>query len=292
MQSTMDISRDIAYLFAANDSASYPFTQIAKHIRAVNDILQGRAERTVDNLLDEVRQKAGGHDAGRIERITQEIKDFQAQRALLVQPYSIITKANEKIDLGSAEDGTQPVITQELYDKAALIGFPRDFFRRAYFQNVTIYCLPDYSCLKHSVFANCDFSVCRIREAIFDGSCFFSTRFHSCDIAHATFRDTVLAHTHFHDCTMQDVSFQQARLRLCNSLDCTMGSINYQGATLDGCSFGRVQAYDIRNIHRAKITMGGATNEECELNRKAIYAALRPEGKERQPMPHKARGVR
>lgn len=71
-----------------------------------------------------------------------------------------------------------------------------------------------------------------------------------------------------------------------------MGSVNYQGATLDGCTYGRVQAYDIRNLHRATITMGGATNEEVEHNRKAIYAALRPESKERQPMPHQRRGMR
>ena len=263
-----------------------------KHICAVNDILQGRAERTIADLVDELRQKGGESEAGNVNRIEQEIKDYQAQRALLIRPYSGVAVAMEEVGLGSIEDDPQPVITQEIYDKAARLGFPADFFRRAYFQDVTIYCLPDYICLHHSVFANCDFAVCRIREAVFDGDCFFSSRFHSCDIAHATFRDATLAHTHFHDCSLQDVSFQQARLRSCNTIDCTMGSVNYQGATLDGCTYGRVQAYDIRNLHTATITMGGATEKEIENNRKAIYAALRPESLERQPMPHKRREMR
>ena len=226
--------------------------------------------------MDELRQKGGESEAGNVNRIEQEIKDYQAQRALLIRPYSGVAVAMEEVGLGSIEDDPQPVITQEIYDKAARLGFPADFFRRAYFQDVTIYCLPDYICLHHSVFANCDFVVC----------------FHSCDIAHATFRDATLAHTHFHDCSLQDVSFQQARLRSCNTIDCTMGSVNYQGATLDGCTYGRVQAYDIRNLHTATITMGGATEKEIENNRKAIYAALRPEIKERQPMPHKKRETR
>ena len=71
-----------------------------------------------------------------------------------------------------------------------------------------------------------------------------------------------------------------------------MASVNYGRATLDGCHFDRVQAYDIRNLHTATITMGGATDEEVEYNRKAIYAALRPESKERQPLPHKKRETR
>ena len=292
MRSTTEISREIAHILSACDSTNYPFSQLPKHICAINDILQKRSDRTIDELLDELKQKGDESDAEKINGIEQEIKDYQSQCALLIRPYSGVAVTMEEVGLGSIEDETQPIITQEIYDKAARLGFPADFFRRAYFQNVTIYCLPDYVCLHHSVFANCDFAVCRIREAVFDGDCFFSSRFHGCDIAHATFRDATLAHTHFHDCSMQDASFQQARLRSCNTIDCTMGSVNYQGATLDGCTYGRVQAYDIRNLHRATITMGGATNEEVERNRKAIYAALRPESKERQPMPHKKRETR
>ena len=53
-----------------------------------------------------------------------------------------------------------------------------------------------------------------------------------------------------------------------------LDSINYLTAMLDGCSFGRVTASDVRNLDTATITQGGAGQEECRRNRDAIFQAL------------------
>ena len=50
-------------------------------------------------------------------------------------------------------------------------------------------------------------------------------------------------------------------MKSCNTIDCTLDSINYLTATLDGCSFGRVTASDVRNLDTATITQGGAVLE-------------------------------
>ena len=157
---------------------------------------------------------------------------------------------------------------------------------------MTLYCLPDHADLNFSRFDTCTFAVCRIREATFDGASLYSCEFHSCAMQYVTFFQATLATTHFKDSELENVSFQKARLISCNTTDCTMLSIGFNGATLDGCSYDRVQAFNTSGLHTATITMGGATDEEVEYNRKAIYAALRPESKERQPLPHKKRETR
>ena len=262
------------------------------HIQTVNDILQGRTERTVDDLLSEVRRKGGDAGAGRIARIEREIKDFQSQRALMTLPLTGPASTGEQIDLGSLEAGTKPVITQEIYDKAVRLGFPHDFFRQSYFENVTFYCIPDRTDFNFSYFSNCSFAVCRIREATFDGASIYSSEFHSCSMQYATFFKATLSYTHFHDSTLQNVSFQDAHMKSCNTVDCRLEKVGFLNTTLDGCSYGRITAQSIRNLHTATITQGGATHEEVMHNREAIYAALRPGGRERQPTPHRKRETR
>ena len=157
---------------------------------------------------------------------------------------------------------------------------------------MTFYCLPDHADLNFSRFSDCTFAVCRIREALFDGTSLYGCEFHNCVMKYVTFFQATLANTHFYDCAMENVSFQKARLKSCNTLDSTMLSVDFLHTTLDGCSYNRVQSFLTEGLHTATITQGGATDEEIAYNRKAIYAALRPEGKERQPMPHRARGMR
>ena len=263
----------------------YPPGNTAKAIGALNDILQGQSEHTVDELLTGMDTICGGwpdYDGDRT-MLRQRITDFQAQKELLSQPYakSSSQQYHYKIFDPSAERPLK-IVDQRLYDRAFKDGFPIDFFRQSYFDHVKFYCLPDKTDYSFSYFNNCTFAVCRIRKAIFDGTTFSSSEFHSCAMQYVTFFQASIAHTHFHDSTLQNVSFQKARLKSCNIIDCEMGDINFLHTTLDGCSFGRVNAHGISNLHTATITPGGATNEEVEQNRKAIFSALRP-GKEKQP---------
>ena len=53
VRSTREIAKSIAYYLEMSDPVNYPPSDRAKTVRAVNDILQGRSDRTVDSLLAE-----------------------------------------------------------------------------------------------------------------------------------------------------------------------------------------------------------------------------------------------
>ena len=247
----------------------------------------------MDAFLTGLRNTGGEDYAQRVEEISGDIQAFLTQKALLSQPY---TKSSSKqykyrsFDLNP--ERPLKIVNQRLYDQAAKAGFPPNFFRETYFDGVTFYCIPDHTDFNFSYFSNCSFSVCRIREATFDGVSIFSSQFHSCAMQYATFYKASIAHTHFHDSTLRNVSFQEARLKSCNTVDCELDGVGFLNATLDGCFFGRVAAHGIRNLHTATITQGGATDKEVKYNREAILAALRPQQGERREAPAKKRGGR
>ena len=265
----------------------------AKTVRTINDILQGRTERTVAAFLTGLRNTGGDEYAQRVEEIAGEIQAFLTQKALLSRPY---TKHSSKqyqyrfFDFNPKRP--LKIVNQRLYDSAAKAGFPTNFFRETYFDGVTLYCVPDHTDFNFSHFSNCTFAVCRIREAVFDGATLSSSEFHSCVMQYATFFNASIVHTHFHDSTLKNVSFQKARLKSCNTVDCELDGVGFLNATLDGCFFGRVAAQGIRGLHTATITQGGAGDEEVKHNRESIFAALRPEQGERREHPAKGRGIR
>lgn len=265
----------------------------AQTVRTINDVLQERSERTIASLLDEVKSKLGESGADASAEIAADVKDFLLQQSTLNRSYAKSSNKEYQYKIFDP-DAERPlkIVNQQLFDRAAKAGFPSGFFRESYFDGVTFYCLPDYATFRHSRFNNCTFAVCRVMHATLEEVSIYSSEFHSCPLENVSFYKSTLANTHFYDCGLQDVSFHDARLKSCNTMDCTMGGVDYFNATLDGCSFGRVDAYAIRNLHTATITMGGATDEEVNHNRMAVYAALRPESRDRQPLPHKKRGTR
>lgn len=262
-------------------------------VRTVNDILQGRTDRTVDAFLTGLRNTGGEDYAQRVEGINRDIRAFLAQKALLSQPYA---KSSDKQFhyRTSTLDPERPlkIVNQRIYDSAARAGFPPGFFRETYFDRVTFYCVPDHTDFNSSHFSNCTFSVCRIREAVFDGTSFHGSEFHNCAMQYVTFFKASIAHTHFHDSSLQNVSFQVARMKSCNVVDCGLDGVGFLNATLDGCFFGRVSARNIRNLNTVTITQGGATKEEADRNRDSILTALLPWRVEQRGVPEKKRGGR
>ncbi len=265
----------------------------AQTVRTINDILQGRTERTVDAFLIGLRNTGGEDYAQRVEEISREIQAFLTQKELLTQPYTKSSSKQYKYRSYDPPIGRKlKIVNQRLYDCAAKAGFPPNFFRETYFDQVTFYCIPDHTDFNFSYFSNCTFAVCRIREATFDGATLSSSEFHSCVMQYATFFNASIDHTHFHDSTLRNVSFQEARLKSCNTVDCELDGVGFLNATLDGCFFGRVAARSIRGLHTATITQGGATDSEVKRNRESIFAALRPEQGLRLEFPAKRRGGR
>lgn len=252
----------------------YPSTDWTGNIHAVNEILQGRSDRTLASLLSELTQ--GTDYDGKLHILLAEIQDFYHQKELFAQPYnksSNIDFPYEMFDLGSSK---LKIITQDIFDRAAKAGFPPDFFRKSYFDQVTIYCMPECADLNFSTFNECKFAVCRINGASFDGASIYSSEFHSVELFYSTFFHAGLSYTHFQDSHLKYVSFQRASLRRCNTTDCVLDSMNYLDARLDGCSFANVAASKTRNLLTAVITQGGATSEECERNRLSVIGALIP----------------
>lgn len=273
--SSLSISRSITDTLEQAAPQMYNGSNRSSTIWNINDILQGRSEKTVDTLIAALRVIAEPYHSADMERHTHAIQDFRAQKALLSVPYTkSSSKAYQYRTFDMDPHHPLKIINQRIFDQAAKAGFPPGFFRESYFDHVTIYCMPDGTDLNFSRFQDCTFSVCRIHNALFDGTVIDSSEFHSCEIEHTTYFQAGIAHTHFYDSTLRHVSFQSARLKSCNTINCALDRVCYLHATLDGCSFGKVTPTEIRDLDTAKITMGGATNDECKKNRESIYKTL------------------
>lgn len=252
----------------------YQFDEWIRAFRATNDILQGRSARSVDELLSEL-EKCGEQ----IAPLLQDIQNFHQQKELLTQTYDKHWNGKRYAfeQRKGIENRTLKVIDQKLYDKAARNGFPPDFFRESYFDQVTFYCLPKFADFLGSELHNCKFAVCRVTSVSFAFSHIYDTEFYSSVLNYVDLCSSVLAHTHFRDCELSHVMAQKATLKICSTIDCTMDGVDFAGATLDGCTFGRVTAGAIRLDH-AIITQSGAAGEECGQNREAVYRALGVKG--------------
>lgn len=271
VSSGLDISRRIADCLEADAPQAYASSERPQVIRKLNGILQGRSERTVADLLAEL-EKCG--DA-RLPAVLEDIRAFLRQKELLAQPYD--KRPSRRLfafkRLTSPEGRKLKIIDQQLYDRAAREGFPKEFFRESYFDHVTFYCLPDFADFLGSTLVNCKFAVCRIKSVSFVFASIYSTEFYSSVLNYADLCSSTLAHTHFHDCELSYVLLQKAMMKNCDTIDCTVDNADYAGAVLDGCSFGRITAGTIR-LDYATITQSGATEEAYRQNREAIYKAL------------------
>ena len=137
--SGLDISRRIADCLDAAAPMGYLLNERTRAIRAFNDILQGRSTRSVEELLAEL-EKCGEN---RIVSVRQDIQDFLRQKELLTQTYDKGSGDKQFLYKHRRNNGKSlKVIGQRIYDRAAKAGFPPDFFRESYFDNVTFYCLP------------------------------------------------------------------------------------------------------------------------------------------------------
>lgn len=270
VHSGMELSQRIADSLENAAHREYQFGERVRALRAINDILQGRSARTVDELLAEL-EKYGEQ----IMPLLQDIRDFQRQKDLLTQTYDKRWNGRRYVfeRRKSMNGSALKVIDQKLYDRAARNGFPPDFFEESYFNQVTFYCLPDQANFYGSVFQSCKFAVCRMKGVSLSYTHIYDTEFYSSVLSHVDMYDSTLAHTHFRDCELSHVMVQTAKLKNCNTTDCTMDDVDYAGATLDSCSFSGITAGTIC-LEWTSITQAGATAEECRRNREAIYQAL------------------
>lgn len=254
--SGLESSLRIADCLEQSAAVGYQPSERAKAIQAINDILQGRSTRTVDELLTEL-EKCG---EDQIAAVRRDIRDFQQQEKLLTQSYDK-SGGDRQFRYKYRQERGKPlkVIGQRIYDRAAKTGFPPDFFRESYFDNVTFYCLPDRADFCGSVLRNCKFTVCRMESCSFVGARIYDTMFYSCVMNYIDFFAAVIAHTRFNDCELSHSVFHKEELFHCSMTDCTLDHINFLGTLLDSCFFGRITAGNIRNLDKATISLGGAT---------------------------------
>ena len=299
VRSSVDLSRSFFDYLVRGAPEKYHEADRSKWITKINDIMQGRPgqKQSLEELIAELKQVGGSYYAGEIGVLVRDIQAFLEQRAMLPIPYDKSSSDKEfKYRMTSNVAHSQKIINQRLFDSAAKAGFPPDFFKDSYFDGVTIYCLPDHADLSKSYFRSCEFTVCRIWGANFDGATVVNCQINSCDLQYCTFCQSSIWHTHSRDSMFRMVSFQQASFRQSSFLDCEMDKIDLYRATLDGCSFGRVAAKGIRDLDTATITYSGTTRGECRKNKEAIYKAfgiLLPAATEQNkvvPFPEKGKG--
>ena len=107
------------------------------------------------------------------------------------------------------------------------------------------------------------------------------TEFSNCRLDFCLFAYAGLSHVRYFDCTIHRGGFAFSQLKSVTLLDCNMESVNMGNCALDGCSFARIRARDIRRLATSTITQGGATHEECDRLREQTYRALGVELSER-----------
>ena len=279
VRSGLDISQTIADCLEQTAPHTYNGSNRVKTIRAINDILQGRSARTTEELL------AGLKGLTLAAALRRDIQDFLAQKDRLDRPYSSMGVMAYPSRLAHhSRERPLKVIDQALYDRAAREGFPLEFFRKSYFDHVTLYCLPEHADCNFSYFDSCSFQVCRISGATFDGATLTSCAFHTARLDHVTFFSASIIYTRFCDSSFNWVSFQMARMKSCSTIDCDLHNVGFLDTILDGCSYGRVTAENTRCLHTAQITQSGATEEECAQNRAGILQALCPQ---QEPTPRR-----
>lgn len=161
--SSHEISKNIADLLEDIDPIQYNGSNRARRVRNVNDYIQGRNDMPLEPLLDWAAKADRGAYAGKVAVLRQSIRDFQTQKALLTVPYTRTShKQFEYKTIELEMDRPMKVIDQQIYDRAAKSGFPRNFFQESYFDHVTLYCMPDNANCNFSHFSDCSFHVCRL----------------------------------------------------------------------------------------------------------------------------------
>ena len=263
VRNSLRISMDIADILEKAAPHAFNGANRAKTIRECNDVLHDRSDMSIEMLYDLLEQTCGDDGAGAIGKIKRDVNAFRHQKMLRTWRYTMVGDYTYHYKMWNF-DPRRPLknIDQRLFDDAAEHGLPPDFFTESYFDHVTIYCMPDNADCSFSQFQSCDFSVCGIRGAVFDHATLYDTDFHSSLLMMVNFTETSIAHSRFWDCDLTSVSFQDARLKSCLTVDCNMDRIDFLGATLDGSSYGRITARNIKNLPNAVITQGGATHEE------------------------------
>ena len=298
VSSGYEISKRIADLLEDIDPVQYNGNNRARRVRNVNDYLQGRNDMPLEPLLDWAARTAHGDFAGKVEMIRKSIQDFQAQKALLTQAYDL-APSEDRFSYRTFDAGPgRPlkIINQTIYDQAARAGFPIRFFQDAYFDHVTLYCMPDGALCAGSIFRSCKFHACRLVELDVWDSSLYDCEFHSCLLQDVQFPNSFLSYTHFGDCDLRALGLPNTHLRRCNVIDCTVTQLDFLGAALDGCSFGRISRRAdsaVLHLDTAAITQSGATEEECARNRATIFRALgvkdplRPPKQKGPPLPER-----
>lgn len=166
------------------------------------------------------------------------------------------------------------IISQPLFDHAAMHGFPPDFFTNSYFDHVTFNSIPEGADCSFSAFRNCTFDGCTISKCVFDNTTIYDTVFRQAVLCMVNFTGASIAHTKFQDCHLAFVSFQEARLKSGYMRNCTLDIVDFKGTELDGTWFGRINARYVLNLRHAAITQGGASQEEVEQLRDSIFRNL------------------
>ena len=209
-----EISRKIVDLLEVVYPIQYNGHRRARYLRNINDHIQGRNDLPLEPMLEWTARVENGAYAEKVEALRQSIQAFQTQKALLTQAYdkgpSEDRFSYKTFDAGPGQ--SLKIVDQTIYDQAAQAGFPIGFFRDAYFDHVTLYCMPDGALCADSIFRSCKFNVCRLVEVDVRDASLYDCEFHSCLLRNVQFPNSFLSCTHFRDCDLQSLSLTNTRL--------------------------------------------------------------------------------
>jgi len=274
VDSGLSLATRIAHLLEDSDPQHYNGSNSDFTIRHINDVLQGRNKQMNATALANSLEPLSGDEA--VEAVQDDIVDFVRQMSLIPMTNNNHVPTDTFIyeTFDYAPQNPIKIVTQDIYDRAVSEGFPPDFFHERYFKDVTFYSLPYEVDFSFSRLLGCAFHVCNVNQAYFAHAKLFDCAFHTADLSLARFNSANIMNTRFYDTAMNCTGFCEAIFKHCSFLDCSMYGTDLYDAYFDGCSFDRIHAPAIKHLDTAFFTMGGATPEEVNHNRRMNYAAL------------------
>lgn len=170
----------------------------------------------------------------------------------------------------------QKIINQTRYEALIQRKFPEGCLSNAYIDGVVITKLPENMEIRNARFFECRFKDISVESLTLNECVISDGMFVSIKADELRFPGTTVYGTLFAGLSIEKLDMSRATFRRSSMRDGDIIEMNLLGAALDSTYFYRMMPRKVDGIEQARITMGGAENQEADNYRRQVRAALMP----------------
>ena len=249
----------------------------AQIISQIEKSLNSHEPQDKEDVKRTLRSAALLHEPEATQDICEYIDSFVRQKELINEKYVLKPHKPPRYKMDYERcDEPKKIITQEMYDSAVTKGFPKDFFKNAILDSITIYCLPENADFTNSVLSDCYINVCAAREAVFDNVNVYDSEFNTVDLSGARITESSsFVHTHFRYCDFSEAQLS-GRMHMCNVTHGRMDNTDLFCLHMNRGNFRDIKTSGIQNLDTVSFTAGAMTEEEVKRYQARNFDALQP----------------